>query len=158
MPLLPGGDADLQRAIFEAVCEGSLRLVGDDESERVVTKASEIGVGSPSLRLARPEEKQTPPGGPATPEPVRPPTPPGPEEYPLSRDVQFKVSLNTKLDDDGRRHAVYMLLSELANAVDKGDASHAQLAVSVVVPEQKAAGLTRRAEDAGGAASSTPLD
>ena len=46
MPLLAGGDADLQRAIFEAVIDGSLRLVGDDGTERVVTKPSEIGVGS----------------------------------------------------------------------------------------------------------------
>lgn len=55
MPLLAGSDSDLQRAIFEAVVDGSLRLVGDDESERVVTKASEIGVGSASLHLPRPD-------------------------------------------------------------------------------------------------------
>jgi hypothetical protein len=159
MPLLAGGDADLQRAIFEAVTDGLLRLVGDDGTERVVTKASEIGVGSASLRLALPVEKP--------PEPVAgqehgpgPGPGPGPEPGPYgpSPDVQLKVSLNTNLDDIGRRTAVFKLLDELAVAVDGQEASHIQMSVSIVVPEKKASGLAARAEAAGGATSSTPLD
>ena len=161
MPLLSGGDADLQRAIFEAVVDGSLRLVGDDGTERVVTKASEIGVGSASLRLARPADKAP------EPEPGQEPSPrlgsgpgPGPEPGPYgpSPDVQLKVSLNTNLDDIGRRTAVFKLLDELAVAVDGQEASHIQMSVSVVVPGKKAERLTARAEAAGGATSSTPLD
>src|SRR5262249_8621617 len=44
MPLLPGGDVDLQRAIYEAVSEGKVRLVGADKSERDITSPHEIGV------------------------------------------------------------------------------------------------------------------
>jgi hypothetical protein len=153
MPLLAGGEADLQRAIFEAVVDGKLRLVGDDGSERVVTKPSEIGVGSASLRLARPQEE------PVAPEPPEAPGPPAlPTSYPVSPDVQLKVSLNTNLEDGSRRSTVYKLLDELAAAVDSNEASHIQLSVSVVVPEKKAESLTTRAQTAGGTASSTPLD
>ena len=55
MPLLPGGDSDLQRAIFQALQAGTLRLVGADGLDRVVTRPGEIGVGQSSLRLARPK-------------------------------------------------------------------------------------------------------
>lgn len=161
MPLLPGGDADLQRAIYEAVLDGSLRLVGDDGSERAVTRASEIGVGSASLRLARPVERSPEPE--PGPEPGSGPGPgPGPGSEPgpygPSLDVQLKVSLNTNLEDIGRRTAVFKLLDDLAAAVDGQEASHIQISVSVVVPEKKAQGLTTRAQAAGGSASSTPLD
>ena len=72
--------------------------------------------------------------------------------------MQLKVSLNTNLDDPGRRSAAYKLLDELAAAVDAQEASHIQMSVSVVVPEKKAERLTARAEAAGGATSTTPLD
>ena len=162
MPLLAGGDVDLQRAIFEAVVDGSLRLVGDDGTERVVTKASEIGVGSASLRLAAPAEEKTEPGpGPEPgPDPGRGPEP-GPEPgggYSTSPDVQLKVSVNTNLEDVGRRTAVFKLLDDLAAAVDGQEATHIQISVAVVVPEKKAEGLATRAQAAGGTASSTPLD
>lgn len=161
MPLLSGGDADLQRAIFEAVVDGSLRLVGDDGTERVVTKASEIGVGSASLRLARPAARESEPEPEGEPEPGPGPGPgPGPEPggYPSSPDVQLKVSLNTNLEDVGRRTAVFKLLDDLAAAVDSQEASHIQMSVSVVVPQKKADGLTARTQAAGGTANSTPLD
>ena len=159
MPLLPGGDADLQRAIFEAVLAGSMRLVGDDGTERVVTKASEIGVGSASLRLMRPAEVEPEPSGEPEPGPEPGPEPqPEPGGYDTTPDVQLKVSLNTNLDDVGRRSAVFKLLDELAAAVDGQEASHIQVSVSVVVPEKKAERLSERAKAAGGATSTTPLD
>ena len=49
MPLLPGGDSDLQRAIFQALQAGTIRLVGADGLDRVVTRPGEIGVGQSSL-------------------------------------------------------------------------------------------------------------
>jgi hypothetical protein len=155
MPLLPGGDTDLQRAIFEAVSDGKLRLVGEDGTERVVNRASEIGVGSASLRLARPIEVPASPFDtpPAPPEPTKL----GSSQYPKSPDVQLKLSLNTNLDGDDRRNAVFQLLTDLAAAVDEGEVSHCQVAVSVVVPETKAEALKRRAQAAGGTASSTEL-
>jgi hypothetical protein len=71
--------------------------------------------------------------------------------------VQLKLSLNTNLDGDDRRNAVFQLLTDLAAAVDEGEVSHCQVAVSVVVPETKAEALKRRAQAAGGTASSTEL-
>ncbi len=161
MPLLSGGDADLQRAVFEAVVDGSLRLVGDDGTERVVSKASEIGVGSAWLRLARPVDKETEPKPGPEPGPGPGPGPglgPEPGGYGTSPDVQLKVSLNTNLEDVGRRTAVFKLLDDLAAAVDGQEASHIQMSVSVVVPDKKAERLSARAEAAGGATSTTPLD
>ena len=55
LPLLPGGEGDLQRAIFDAVSAGQLRLVGADGQDRAVTRPGDIGVGSSGLRLARPQ-------------------------------------------------------------------------------------------------------
>lgn len=92
---------------------GATRLLGSDGSERVVTRAGEIGVDSAALRLA-PPLPQTPPVGPEgedEPEPPEPPPPPEPP-YPKSPDVQFKVSLNTNLEDSGRRSAAYKLLDD----------------------------------------------
>ena len=59
LPLLPGGEQDLKEAIFEAVSKGELRVVDDRGEERAVTRAGEIAVGSPSLRLARPQAVST---------------------------------------------------------------------------------------------------
>src|SRR6185437_12278198 len=63
MPLLPGGDSDLQRAIFEALQVGKLRLVGADGLGRVVSRPGEIGVGQSSLRLAEPQTAGSPAAG-----------------------------------------------------------------------------------------------
>jgi hypothetical protein len=46
---------DLQRAIFEAVSGGHLRLVGTDDLDRTVTRPGDIAVGSSGLRLALPK-------------------------------------------------------------------------------------------------------
>src|SRR3954466_15291234 len=51
LPLLPGGESDLQTAIYEAVTAGQLRLVGADGQDRVVTRPGDIAVGSSGLKL-----------------------------------------------------------------------------------------------------------
>src|SRR5262249_28333262 len=61
MPLLPGGDADLQQAIFQALTAGSLRLVGADDLDRAVTRPGDIGVGQSGLRLAKPKTAESQP-------------------------------------------------------------------------------------------------
>lgn len=59
LPLLPGGEADLQHAIFDAVRGGLIRLVGADDLDRTVTRPSDIAVGSSGLRLAPPKPTPT---------------------------------------------------------------------------------------------------
>ena len=85
-----------------------------------------------------------------------PPT--GADTYPTGADVQVRVSVNTNLDDTARGDSVLMLLTDLANAVGDGDASHVPLSVSVVAPKKEADRIGERAQAAGGTASSTELD
>lgn len=152
MPLLPSGDADLQRAIFEAMTAGDLRLVGDDGAERQASSPGQIAVGLASLRLAKPIEKEAaPPGG-------EPPAPEPPKPLPsTAREVQVRLSLNANLDDPDRRQAIWKLLDEVASRVDATEASHIQLSLGLVVPSEKVDSLKQRADAAGAATSETPL-
>jgi hypothetical protein len=163
LPLLPGGDADLQRAIFEAVKDGKLRVVGDDGAERTVTRPGDIAVGSSALRLDQPRaatttERGGPAGagghgqtaggetqpGPRRGEGAKPrPTPTGP-----ITEVQVSFSLNAGLREEGRRQGVWYLLYGLAESVDEW-ASHVQVVVKVVVPEEAAEKLKHLAAEAG---------
>jgi len=54
LPLLPGGDDDLRRAIWEALQAGELRLVDKDGAERIALGSADINVGSAGLRLVKP--------------------------------------------------------------------------------------------------------
>ena len=134
MPLLPGGDTDLQRAIFEALGARSIRLVGSDSLDRVVTRPSDIGVGQSSLRLLKPlsidedkEEKE--------------------EEKEGQQELSF--SLMTVLSDDDKREAVRLLLRSLSNAVDEGKVSYAQLMVRVNADLSVVEGIAEWARGAG---------
>lgn len=54
LPLLPGGDKELQSAIFTAIKADQLRLVGADGIEKAVDAAETINLSSQGLRLAKP--------------------------------------------------------------------------------------------------------
>jgi len=167
LPLLPGADADLQRAIFEAVREGKLRVVGDDGAEREVTRAGDIALGSSALRLDRPRAAEevagpvdggtgvvaAPPGGAWPGETaVKPrPTPTAP-----AKEVQVSFSVNTGLREEDRRQAVYRFLYGLSVRVDVG-ASHIQAAVRIVLPEASVEEFKKLASEAGVTVSITPL-
>lgn len=155
MPLLPGGEQDLKRAIYDAIQGGHLQLVGEDGVERVVTNPGEIALGSASVRLAKPVEPGPPPG--PTPGPKEPGHPEPAPYPPPSREVQLGVTVASSLTDPSRRSAVFGLLSDLATAVDDGEVSYVQMTIRAVVPESKAARLKTRAEAAGGSGNTTPL-
>lgn len=124
MPLLPGGDTDLQRAIFEALSAGTIRLVGSDGLDRAVNRPGDIGVGQSGLRLLKPlirhvdeeeqEEEQK-------------------EEQEEEQEGQQELSfsLMTTLTDDDKREAVRLLLRSLSIAVDEGKVSYAHLMVRI---------------------------
>jgi hypothetical protein len=170
LPLLPGGDADLQRAIFEAVRDGKLRVVGDDGAEREVTRPGDIAVGSSALRLDRPrtaEEAASPVGGSgggaAHPGETRPGPRPGehvvkPRPTPTApvKEVQVSFSVNTGLREEDRRQAIWNLLYGLAVRVDEG-ASHIQATVRIVLPEAGVEEFKKLAAEAGITVSVTPL-
>lgn len=54
LPLLPGGEEDLRRAIFQAVEGGSLTVVDHTGNLRTAETPAEINMASSSLRLSKP--------------------------------------------------------------------------------------------------------
>lgn len=180
LPLLPAGEADLQRAIFEAVRGAQLRLVGTDGLDRTVTRPSDIAVGSSGLRLAPPKSVGGLDGEDATGDSasgaagltsrgrtdstsadtgVSPGGQPegGPDAKKpslLEREIAF--SLMTSMTDSGTRDAVRRLLLDLSNAADEGHISWAQIQVKVVVAEQAVATIEQDVRDSGSSPSSRP--
>ena len=179
MPLLPGGDSDLQRAIYQALQAGDLRLVGPDGLDRVVNRPGEIGVGQSSLRLTRPGSGEPPADGGAG---------EGAGKGGLSggrsggsdlsggsgagggsrsasggaeggggsggadttaREQELAFTLMCSLTDETRRDNVRLLLRNLANAIDEGTASYAQLMVKIIVDGSVAGGLADDIRTAG---------
>jgi hypothetical protein len=177
MPLLPGGDSDLQRAIFQALQAGDLRLVGADGLDRAVTRPGEIGVGQSSLRLAKPESGEHPKGGSAGAGlgegglfgggggSDRPSgsgagsgsgSAAGAQESAragaadsAAREQELAFTLMCSLTDESRRDTVRLLLRNLANAIDEGRASYAQLMVKIIVDSSVADGIAEDIRAAG---------
>jgi hypothetical protein len=54
LPLLPAGDADLRRAVFDAIWSGDVVLVGSDGEPRTVTTAADVNLGASGIRIQRP--------------------------------------------------------------------------------------------------------
>lgn len=57
LPLLYGGDSDLQHAIFDAVQEGLMRIVDASDASVAVTGPGQVNLTSTGLRLAKPAVK-----------------------------------------------------------------------------------------------------
>jgi len=171
LPLLPDDERDLQRAIYEAVDTGQLRLVGADGTDRAVTRPADIAVGSSGLRLAPPkldvvdvpqrdnDDEPTPPGlgggappgggtgvPPGKPGPMPPPTPPVP---PAVSEREIAFSLMTSMADSDTRDGVRRLLLDLSNAADDGKISWAQVQMKVVVASDVADELESHIRAAG---------
>jgi hypothetical protein len=179
MPLLPGGDSDLQRAIFQALQAGDLRLVGPDGLDRVVNRPGEIGVGQSSLRLAGPGSGESSTDGGAG---------EGAGEGGLfgggsggsdgsggsgagrgggsasgraeggggsggadttAREQELAFTLMCSLTDETRRDNVRLLLRNLANVIDEGRASYAQFMVKIIVDASVADGIAEDIRTAG---------
>ncbi len=164
MPLLPGGEADLQRAIYEAVAAGNLTLVGSDGTERAVTGPSEIGVGQSGVRLAKPTPaepdepagddtpdtpsgdggKTTPGGGGSSPDDGQTKTDPE-----TAKEKQIAFSLRTSLLQDQPRDTLYTLLQALADVVDEGKSSYAEVMLKVRVRADNAEAIAELARKTG---------
>jgi Protein of unknown function (DUF499) len=165
LPLLPEGEQDLKEAIFEAVSKGELRLIDNLGEERAVTRASDIAVGSPSLRLARAQpvgkdEKSgtdygQPPTGYGTTTVTSSPGETGTSE---EAEVQLALTLTTSLSDQDRRNHVWDLLRRVTTHVDDGDATHIQLILKLVLNANDANHIGEAARSAGISPTITPLD
>jgi len=168
MPLLPGGDADLQQAIFQAISAGSLRLVGADDLDRAVTRAADIGVGQSGLRLAKPKTAEPPTGGngaagaggtatgtsggdtgTSTGTTAGGAATGAGSTGPQVSEQELTFSLMTSLTDEAKREAVRQLLRDLTNAVDEGKVSYAQLMLKVIVDTSVVGTIADEAREAG---------
>jgi len=58
VPLLPAGERDLRRALFEAITAGNIEIVDSAGETRTVTAAADINLGSSELRIQRPSKGQ----------------------------------------------------------------------------------------------------
>jgi Protein of unknown function (DUF499) len=173
LPLLPGGEGDLQRAIFEAVSGAQLRLVGADDLDRAVTRPNDIAIGSSGLRLAPPkpvggsDDSGTIDSGNESLEDLTPVKsqvaserqPAGSSDSSkkpslLEREIAF--TLMTSMSEPGTRDAVRRLLLDLSNAADEGHISWAQIQVKVVVAEGVVATIEQDVRDSGSSPSSRP--
>ena len=147
MPLLFNGESDLQKAIFAAIQNGDLLLVGTDGTERVCHLASDINLGVASLRLARPttaapliyltsdNNRQSTVHDPASSVPLTLSLTVPPSPRPVAdAEAQFTIMVGTTLTDPDRRDTLYKLLNRLATAVDEG-ASHIQINLKITAQE-----------------------
>ena len=137
LPLLPGGENDLRRALFDAVASGDIEIVGADDQPRQVVNEGHINLGSTELRIRRPEPDPSvrpddvdpppviePPIEPAD-APDPPPPPPQITEYRVSASATQSLR-----DDDSPRDALRQFFQAVANAVDD-DAAHVQVSLTV---------------------------
>ena len=60
LPLLYGGDRDLQQAIYDAVSQGLMRIVDGTGTEVAVTAPGQVNLSSTGLKVARPQPKTCP--------------------------------------------------------------------------------------------------
>jgi hypothetical protein len=157
-PLLPVGDADIKKAIFDAVKSGQLRLVGSDGVDRDVTSADEIGIGQSSLRLERPRSldsisKNSPTGttngameiGNTSSSPDNNNLF-SPNIIPTESDLSF--TLMTSLTDEDKRYSIYEFLLKLVNMLDAGEVSYVKLSASFMIDSRMESNLVDLAKKA----------
>lgn len=160
MPLLYGGDRDLQQAIHDAVAEGLLEVVDGSGSSVAVTAPGQVNLASAGLRLARPAPKpepggEEPPGegggGGEGPEgPTNGPPGGGGAGGPVVADRQVAFSFTRNLlanPEDADRFAE--LFMTLYLALDERGVSYAQGTLQVVVDPDTAEKVRSKLEDLG---------
>ncbi|WP_428122289.1 DUF499 domain-containing protein [Candidatus Poriferisodalis sp.] len=135
LPLLPGGEGDLRRALFEAVSGGDIEIVDSGDQVRQVANEGHLNLGSTDLRIRQPAQESTDdPDGGDPPVVIDPPVGPDPPvDPPPPERTEFRVSASVTQslrDDSSPRDAVRQFLLAVANAVDD-DAVHVQMSLSI---------------------------
>lgn len=140
LPLLPDGEEDIRRAIFESVASGSLRLTDASANDVAVLNASEINLSQSGLRLQRRDKKPSERGAEtqerradgAAPSVVLGPSPelvPRPDG-PLEQSLTFSLATAaTSTDSADQMAAVFLAIYE---AVDEGAISWIQGSLTLV--------------------------
>ena len=149
LPLLYGGDSDLQQAIYSAVSEGSLEIVDGAATPVAVTTPNQVNLASTGLRLGRPtppDPVPTTPGSqqaepqPVTPQPVQTPGGSTPSEPASNRERQLAFSFNASLlagsDEAADRYAA--LFRKLYLALDERQISYLQGTLQLLLDSDSA--------------------
>lgn len=169
LPLLPDGEGDLKMAIYQAIRDGRLCLVGDDGEERSVTAPAQLALGQRDVYLRPPRPSEPQPAGddagedraagakgqgsagtthaPHTAASTGPSDALGPATGQRTEE-QVSLNITKNLKDPDTASAVYDLLGTLADAADR-DASYFQASVRAVVSTETAEALQHAAEQLG---------
>lgn len=142
LPLLPGGEADLRQALYQAIRDGEIVLTDADGNQRSVTVLGDINFGSSDIRIHRPDTIEDEDDDEEEEDTDTDDTPVNPNEH------QVYFTLTKSLREDSDRDPVRNLLNQVVNAVD-GDASYIQISLRVVVPPETKDKIVGRAEEAG---------
>lgn len=160
MPLLGGGQQELQNAIFAAIKDDKLRLVNFKGEEVLCNAPGDINLNSSNTRLALPEPEPSPfeedgvADDAATPPPTtseKPAPPSGETATPSSSRVPLSFTVNVAIND-GNRDNTYKLFSLLLSALDER-ASSVQATIKLNVPSEDAEHITEAVKVLGGKAS-----
>lgn len=172
LPLLYGGDKDLQSAIYDAVQAESLRIVDGTGNAVAVTAPNQVNLTSTGLRLGRPvEEPQSPPqtlpgggGGTLTPLPGGgsgtpgtptsgqptggPATPSQPQPEPVTEKFVTFPLVGNLLDPEKSEGTASLFLA-LYRAFDEHKASYAQGTLQLILDAATAEKIAQAAKDLG---------
>lgn len=165
LPLLYGGDKDLQQAIYDAVQDGTLRITGADGTEVAVTAPTQVNLGATELRLAPPADTPPPTDSAASPGtgtdqaqgdtaaaqqpglmPVDQPAQPV-EQSALEKYLAFTLVGN--LLDADKSTATANLFLALYKALDEHKASYAQGTLQLVLDADTAEKVAQIAQSLG---------
>ncbi len=161
-PLLPAGAADLAEAIFDAVKEGDIELVGSDGVVYPVRSRNDINLAATDIRIRRAE--------PAGVDEEQPPSPeiedgretgtrpeinePGTQQDGPNVQVrhwQLTLNINKAVNPDDPDDALVNLLRELSNRLEEGKIAHITQTTQITVTGEQsdAEALEGLAKEAG---------
>lgn len=123
LPLLPGGESELRRAIDAAVDDGNLELA--DEAGNVVRaeREADINLANTGIRVREPGAADSV--------------------------GQVTVTTFTSLrDDEDKREDIAALLRTITNTIDSGKATYVNLQMQIAADPESAAKIRQAAEEA----------
>ncbi|MFE9103382.1 DUF499 domain-containing protein [Actinomadura geliboluensis] len=167
--LLPGGEAELREAIYEAVRADELRIVRAGDETVVVNDLTGINFSAPTYRLARPKPKPDPkPTDPSDPRPggrsgTGGETGSGSGEdsstggqdqgedkvtSPLEQQLMFTVMKNIASDPDAAERLA-QIFRRLFDTLDRGAISYLSLSIQAQLPPEQAQEIAHLVQELG---------
>lgn len=160
LPLLYGGDDDLQQAIYTAVIEGKLTVVDSAGTEVAVTAPNQVNLASAGLRLGRPAPIVNDPNpsegpniktGPTTPQPVQTPDEeiPGTLATPPERQLGFSFNASLLAGADNAADGFASLFRMLYLALDERHVSYLQGTLQLLLSKETAQQIEEKLSELG---------